>query len=342
MGRGSDLILQAWDTLNKQGKLALRVRGALMVQPEDLLQTKFLDIDQLAKKYCSANFKITTAKFFADGVVEGGTSYLLAPYTLETGKGMNYYGDFLWDPDQLNQAFCLANQRGLQIHVHSTGDASTRKVLDAFEEIRKKVTPGDFRNTITHLQLVDQSDIPRFKELQVIASVQPYWHFKGPNWWQYVDYRILGERAEYEYPLRTFLDQGVIIASSSDYSITPVPNPMFAIETGATRNMYSGRTFGIDDITDMDDDRYLLNKEERIPVTEMIKSFTINGAYALFIEQETGSIEVGKQADLVILDQDLLSINPVEIDKVKVDMTFFAGKLVYNRSEMEANPKSTC
>ncbi|HML33103.1 amidohydrolase [Sporomusa sphaeroides] len=331
MGSAREPIMQAWDTLVKQGNLALHVRGAVMVQPREPLQAQFAVIDQIKEQYHSPNFQITTAKFFADGVVEGVTSYLLTPYAQAAGKGSDYCGEFLWDQDRLNEAFCQANQRGLQIHVHSTGDAATRQVLDSFAAIRSQVPAGDFRNTITHLQLVDQADIPRFKELQVIASVQPYWHFKSPNWWKYVDYRILGERAEYEYPLRSFLDQGVIIASSSDYSITPVPNPLFAIETGVTRNMYSGPALGVEDITDMDDARYLLNKAERLPVTEMIKSFTINGAYALFIEQQTGSVEVGKQADLVVLDRDLLSINPVDIDKVKVDMTFFAGKLVYSR-----------
>ncbi|SMC89308.1 amidohydrolase [Sporomusa malonica] len=340
MGRFTDIILQAWNHLEKQGSLALHVRGAIMIQPQDNLLSQFEDIDRLKKKHHSPNFQITTAKFFADGVVEGGTSCLLEPYTLETGKGSNYYGRFLWDMEMLDQAFCQANQRGLQIHVHSTGDAATRRVLDALEEVQEKVSPGDFRNTITHLQLVDQDDILRFKQLKVIASVQPYWHFKGPNWWQYVDYRLLGERAKHEYPLRSFINQGVIIASSSDYSITPVPNPLFAIEVGATRNIYNGRAFGVEDITDMDDGRYLLNKDERVSVAEMIKSFTINGAFTLFIDQETGSIEVGKQADLVVLDQDLLSINPVDIDKVKVCMTFFAGNLVYNRGEMEEDPKT--
>lgn len=333
MGRGNQLMLKAWDELRKQDKLALNVRCAITVNPQEDVPGQLAAIDQWREEYCSPYFQITTAKFFADGVVEGGTSYLLEPYAPEAGKGEGYCGSLLWEWDRLKDAFCLANEYGLQIHVHSTGDAATREVLDAFETVRSKIGSTAMRNTITHLQLVHPDDIPRFKDLNVIASVQPYWHLKGPNWWQNVDYRIIGERANREYPLRSFVDQGVVIASSSDYSITPVPYPMYAIDTGVTRNLYSGRNFGVEDITDMDDDKYLLNKEERISVADMLKSFTSNGAYALFMERQTGSLEVGKQADLAVLDQDLFAINPIDIDKVKVSMTFFAGKLVYS-SEM--------
>lgn len=335
MGRFMKMILQAWQLITRQGDLALHIQGAVMVDKQEDVFSQFTAIERLKQEFDSPCFQIKTAKFFADGVVEGGTAYLLNPYTVETGKGPGFYGEFLWDREKLAQAFALANQHGWQIHVHSIGDAATRRVLDALEEARQVTPAGDYRNTITHLQLVEQTDISRFKALRVIASVQPYWHFKGPKWWQSVDYRILGERAEVEYPLRSFVDQGVIIISSSDYPITPEPNPLFAIEAGVTRNIYNGPVFGVEDITDMDDERYLLNKSERVSVKEMIRSFTINGAYALFCEKEIGSIEVGKQADLVVLSQNLLAINPVVIDAVKVNMTFFAGRLVFNREESQ-------
>lgn len=330
MGRSNQLMLTAWDDLRKRDELALHVRCAITVNPQEDVPSQLAAIDQWRKEYHSPYFQITTAKFFADGVVEGGTSYLLEPYAPEAGKAAGYCGSLLWEWDRLKDAFCLTNEYGLQIHVHSTGDAATREVLDAFEAAQSKVGSANMRNAITHLQLVHPDDIPRFKSLNVIASVQPYWHLKGPNWWQNVDYRIVGERAKQEYPLRSFVDQGVVIASSSDYSITPVPYPMYAIDTGVTRNLYSGRNFGVEDITDIDDDRYLLNKKERVSVADMLKSFTSNGAYALCMERQTGSLAVGKQADLVVLDQDLFAINPIDIDKVKVTMTFFAGKLVYS------------
>lgn len=323
------IIFAACDEMQKEEQLLLRVRGAMTINAKDDLYGQIENIKELRTKYNTPLLKVIAAKFFTDGVIEGCTSYLLEPYSFKAGRGANYYGDFLWDMENLKQAFHLVNQCGLQIHVHSTGDGSTRNVLDALEYAYHKAPVGDYRNTITHLQLVDKKDILRFKELNVIASVQPYWQFKGPKWWYNVDYQFLGERANREFPLGTFFQEGITVASSSDYPATAVPNPLLAIDIGVTRNIDNGTLHGVEDIIDMDDERYLLNKQERATVEKMVKSFTINGAYSLFMDHEIGSIEVGKIADLVVLDQNILAVNPIDIDKIKVVMTFFNGKLVY-------------
>lgn len=323
------IIFEACDEMQKEEQLLLRVRGAMTINTKDDLDSQIESIKELRTKYNTPLLKVIAAKFFTDGVIEGCTSYLLEPYSLKAGKGADYYGDFLWDMENLKQAFYLVNQSGLQIHVHSTGDGSTRNVLDALEYAHHTAPVGNYRNTITHLQLVDKKDILRFKELNIIASVQPYWQFKGPKWWYNVDYQFLGERANKEFPLGTFFREGITVASSSDYPATAVPNPLLAIDIGVTRNIDNGTFHGVEDITDMDDERYLLNKRERATVEQMVKSFTINGAYSLFMDHEIGSIEVGKIADLVVLDQNILAVNPIEIDKIKVVMTFFNGKLVY-------------
>jgi predicted amidohydrolase YtcJ len=323
------IIFTACDEMQKDEQLLLRVRGAMTINAKDDLYSQIEHIKELQTKYNTPLLKVIAAKFFTDGVIEGCTSYLLEPYSLKAGRGANYYGDFLWDMENLKQAFYRVNQCGLQIHVHSTGDGSTRNVLDALEYAHHKAQIGDYRNTITHLQLVDKKDILRFKELNVIANVQPYWQFKGPKWWYNVDYQFLGERANQEFPLGTFFREGITVASSSDYPATAVPNPLLAIDIGVTRNIDNGTFHGVEDITDMDDERYLLNRQERATVEQMVKSFTINGAYSLFMDQEIGSIEVGKIADLVVLDQNILAVNPIEIDKIKVVMTFFNGRLVY-------------
>ncbi|WP_378954139.1 amidohydrolase [Pelosinus sp. sgz500959] len=322
-------IMKACSEMEKEQQLALRIRGAMTIHTKDDFETQLEMINQMRSRYHSSYLKVISAKFFTDGVIEGGTSCLLEPYTIATGRGANYYGEFLWDMEELKQAFCRVNECGLSIHVHSTGDASTQHVLNALEAVHRKGLTDDHRNTITHLQLVDEKDILRFKELNVIASVQPYWQFKGPQWWHTVDSKFLGERAEKEFPLGTFFANGITVASSSDYPATAVPNPLLAIDVGVTRNIDNGVLHGVEDISHMDDERYLLNKQERASVSQMIKSFTINGAFMMFMENEIGSIEIGKLADLVVLDQNLFTINPVDIDKVKVVMTFFDGKLVY-------------
>jgi predicted amidohydrolase YtcJ len=324
-----DVIFKACDEMQKAKQLQLRVRGAMTVNTRENLLSQLMHIKELRRQYQTPLLQVITAKFFTDGVIEGCTSYLLEPYSIKAGKGANYYGDFLWEMENLKNAFYTVNQCGMQIHVHSTGDGSTRKVLDALEYANNKTAAGDYRNTITHLQLVDQKDILRFKELNVVASVQPYWQFKGPNWWYNVDYQFIGERANLEFPLGTFFREGITVASSSDYPATAVPNPFLAMDVGVTRNIDNGTLHGVEDITDMDDERYLLNKGERATVEQMIKSFTINGAYTLFMEHEIGSIEVGKIADLVVIDQNLFVVNPIDIDKTKIIMTFFDGKLVY-------------
>ncbi len=327
-------VFAACEWMQRQNQLRLRVRGAVSISPDADIDCQLAEIAELRRQYASPLLRLTTAKFFTDGVVEGGTSHLLEPYTPACGKGDQHYGEFLWGENKLRQAFALANTAGLQIHVHSTGDASTKKVLDALA-YAQSVTPGDYRNTITHLQLVDPQDIYRFKQLGVIASVQPYWQFKGPKWWHQVDYQLLGERAERQFPLGSFFKAGVTVASSSDYPATVEAYPLRAIEIGVTRNLDDGPLFGVEDITDIDDERYLLNKEERATVEQMVRSFTSDGAYTLFMEPETGSIEPGKLADLVVLDQNIFTVNPLAIGQTKVLMTVFGGEVVYESEAVQ-------
>jgi predicted amidohydrolase YtcJ len=325
-----ELLFKAFSAIEQTGRLQLHIRGAMTIHAKEPLEKQYTHLNALRQQYATRDLQISSVKFFTDGVVEGGTSCLLRPYAAKAGKGPGYCGDFLWEPSKLQQAFSLANRNRFSIHVHSTGDGSTKKVLDALEESAAETGTGDFRNAITHLQLVAPEDIPRFRKLNVIASVQPYWHFKGPGWWQEVDYAFLGERAEAEFPLATFFANGVTVAASSDYPATLLPNPLLAIETGVTRNLPDGTVYAIKDIENMDDETYLLNRRERATVRQMLRSFTINGARLLGLDKEIGSVEPGKLADLVVLDRNLLTINPLEIGSAQVVMTFFGGKIVYH------------
>ena len=316
-------------TLYEQNKLKMRISNSIIIFSDESAINQIDEIKKIRKDFDSHYFKTTTVKLLGDGVVEGSTAHLLKPYEIGAGRGNKYYGEFLWNEKDLVEAIKYANENDFSIHVHSVGDGSTKKVLDAIEKSYELNNKSDFRNTITHLQLVHKDDIKRFKDLNIIAAVQPYWHIKGPKWWDEVDYKLLGERAKYEYPLKSFIKEGVIIASSSDHSVTPVPNPFYAIEAGVTRNLYNHKYFGVEDIDNMDYSTYLLNKDERVSVEDMVKSFTINGAYSIFRDKEIGSIEVGKYADFIIIDKDIFNINPIDIEDTKVLMTFLGGEVVY-------------
>ena len=179
---------------------------------------------------------------------------------------------------------------------------------------------------ITHLQLVNPEDIQRFADLKVIAVPQPYWFVIDTYYDQAVDY-VGQELADQQYPMKSFFDAGVTVASASDYPVTVPPNPMDGIEMGVTRTVPEGSEAFVDpSFTET------LNPSEKVSVEQMIQSFTMNGAYAAYMENQIGSLEVGKKADFIVLDQNILQVTPSEIHTTRVLLTFFEGQEVY-RSE---------
>jgi hypothetical protein len=207
-----------------------------------------------------------------------------------------------------------------QIHVHAIGDAATAMILDAFAYAARMNGRRDARNLVTHLQLVVPKDILRFKELGVVAVPQPYWFMKD-DYYYTIQVPYLGQkRADAEYPMASFFRTGVTVASGSDYAVTIPCNPLVAIQTGITRS-----------VPGVSDPKEVLWPEERVTLDQMIASFTINGAQANFLEGVTGSIEVGKMADLVVLDKNLFQIPAGEISSAKVVLTLFEGKEVFSR-----------
>lgn len=304
---------EAYRNLEKTSRLKMRFRASLYIDPgKSIEQIKSL-IDE-RKKNTGELFQTNSAKIFVDGVVEGSTAYLKQPYQHQPKN----YGELLWNIDSLNNMCSALDKEKFQIHVHSIGDAATSVTLYAFAFAEFQNGKRDLRNSITHLQLVDNSDFNKFKELGVVAIPQPYW-FSKDNYYYNIQVPYLGQkRADEEYPMKSFFDEGVIVASSSDYPVTIPCNPLEAIQFGITRSEINTT-----------DPKEILWPEERVTLEQMIRSFTINGAYANFLEKETGSIEVGKKADLIVLDKNLFEIPVTEINKVKVLMTLFEGEAVF-------------
>ena len=299
--------------LEAEGLLKMRFRSSITMDPDQGIEGQIQTVLQERSKNTGAYFQTNTAKIFVDGVIEGGTGYLFEPYEHKPG----FRGEPIWGPEALNSMCAALDKENIQIHVHVIGDAAACITLDALEYAYEINGKRDSRHLITHLHLVRPEDILRFKQLGVIGVPQPFWFKIDEYYWELALPYLGKERADRQYPMQSFIDAGVIMASASDFPVTIPFDPVIAIQLGITRSEIGKAT------------EEILWPEERAGLEDMITSFTTNGAFANFLENETGSIEVGKQADLVVLDQNLFEIPSTEIANTKVLLTLVGGKQVY-------------
>jgi predicted amidohydrolase YtcJ len=306
--------IPAYLGLESAGRLRMRFRISLTVDPAEG------GVDSLLAervKHTGPLFRCASAKIYLDGVVEGSTAYLKEPYRHLPGSR----GRMLCTQEELNRVCADLQKAGMQIHVHAIGDGATAAALDAFEYAETVAGKRDARHGITHVQLVAPEDIPRFKKLGVVALPQPYWFMKDEYYYNLQVPYLGQERADAEYPMQSFFREGVVVASSSDYPVTIPCNPFVAIQTGMTRSRPGVRG-----------EREVLWPEERVSLEQMIASFTINGAYANLLEDIAGSLEVGKSADLIVLDRNLFEIPAEEIGRARVLLTLFEGREAFRDS----------
>jgi len=296
----------------RRADLTVRFRANLLFGPEDSLDSVSGYVEERAK-YQLPNFTIDGIKLFIDGVVEGETAYLLEPYAHRP----DYRGELLWDTDFLNETVAAFDEASFIVHAHAIGDGGVRVVRDAFAHARDVNGERDARHQVTHIQLVAPEDIRRFGELDIVAVPQPFWFTKGA-YYENLEKPFLGEaRADKEYPMQSFFDAGAVVASASDFPVTIPFSPLTGIEHGVLRT------------DDPGDPALTLGAEESASLEDMIASFTIHGAFASFLEDETGSIETGKLADLVVLESNLFDVPTENISETRVLMTFFEGEPVF-------------
>ncbi|HDR7532633.1 TPA: amidohydrolase [Bacillus anthracis] len=314
-----DTVIEALTMLEKEQALSIRHNLALTIQPSEG-QERIPYVKEQRTKLQGPLVKMNTVKLFMDGVLEGGTAYLHEPYNNKP----NYYGVPVWEKPAFKQMVQTLDKEKFQVHIHSIGDAATTETLNTLAIAQEQNGKRDSRHKITHLQLVKENDIARFKDLGVIGVPQPTWFLKDGEYFAQAVELLGEERANEQYPMRSFINKGVVMASSSDYPITQEPyfSPLAGIQMGITRT-------SLQDINSQN----ALNPKEKVSLAEMIKSYTINGAYANFLEKETGSIKVGKKADLVVLDKNLFKIPKHDIHKTKILLTLLEGKETFRHTE---------
>ena len=297
--------------LDERGELSARVIASQWWERERGLE-QLEELVARRAQFTRGRLRATSVKIMQDGVMENHTAVLLEPYVGLPGVR----GIPMLEPEALERAVTALDREGFQVHFHAIGDGAIRQSLDAVEAARAANGDRGNRHHISHIQLFHPDDIPRFRELDVVANFQPLWAY-ADEYITELTLPFLGpERARYMYPIASLERSGAVLAFGSDWSVSSA-NPFEEIETAVTRMGANGET----------DAPYL--PEERIDLPVALAAFTMGSAYVNFLERETGSIEVGKSADLIVLDRDLFSIAPTQISETRVLLTLLEGKPVH-------------
>jgi predicted amidohydrolase YtcJ len=249
-------------------------------------------------------------KGFADGSLGSSTAKMFDPYINEPGST----GVFVTPPGTLRELILAADRAGLSVAVHAIGDRANAELLDVFAEVARTNEPRDRRFRVEHAQHLRPEDYARFRELGVVASMQPYHAIDDGRW---AEGRIGPKRCASSYAFRSLLDAGARLAFGSDWSVAPL-SPLLGIDAAVNRRTLDGR-----------------HPEgwfpaQRIAVAEAVEAYTLGAAYAAFEERDRGSLEPGKLADLVVLSRDILAeAERDHVAEAEVLLTVVGGKVVY-------------
>jgi predicted amidohydrolase YtcJ len=308
------------------GELTARVVGALWWD-----RNRGIDqIERLVEARSRASvgrFAPTSVKIMQDGIVENFTAATLTPYLDAHGQPTENTGISFVEPELLKAAVTELDALGFQVHFHALGDRAVREALDAIEAALAENGPTDNRHHLAHIQIVHPDDIPRFHQLGAVANGQPLWAAHEGQMDHLTIPFIGSERTSWQYPFKSLVRAGAVLAFGSDWSVSS-PNPLWEMAVAVERRAPSDamETFG-----EAIGEVFL--PEERIDLATAIGAFTMGAAYVNHLDDVTGSIEVGKYADLAVIDQNLFEIPPIEMPKARVELTFVEGECVFDASE---------
>jgi predicted amidohydrolase YtcJ len=267
-------------------------------------------------KYASELIAPNFVKIFTDGAPDGYAVPFLEPYADGSGK----YGFGKLTPEELKAAVVAFDAQGVGTFMHSIGDASTRAALDAIEAAREINGDTGVRHKVAHLVMVDPEDIPRFGQIPgVAAEMSPAVTYPHPGFEGYIPY-FGEERYQRIFAARSLLNAGARLGYGSDWLTMIPPSPWQPMQGFVTRTNPDAPEKGV------------LGEGETLTVEQAIRVFTLNGAYAVNADDRIGSIENGKQADMIVLDRNLFDIDPSEIRDTQVLITMMGGQVVFDRA----------
>lgn len=300
----------AYESLQAEGSLTARIDiGKPLTGDTERLK----QYDELRKKYPAGSnwIRFGYLKAFIDGTIGSGTALMFEPFTDNPGTS----GLAMMPYEEFERMVVTADSMGFQIGIHSIGDKGNNWTLNAYEKALNKNGSRDSRHRDEHSQTLSQTDIPRFGELGVIASMQPTHCISDKR---FCEKRIGTERSKGAYAWRSLLNAGAKVAFGTDYQVEPL-NPMEGLYAAVTRK---------DRLGEKGEGWF---PEEKLTMEEAIELYTLGAAYAQFMEDRKGILKPGYLADIVITDRDLLTIPEDQIMKTKVDYTITGGRVVYDR-----------
>jgi predicted amidohydrolase YtcJ len=300
--------IAVYSELLERGELTARIYAApLMTGVDDQLKIG------VRHAFGGPYLRIGALKAYADGSLGSSTAYFFEPFSNQPdNRGL--LSDEMHPVSLMQDRMLKADAAGLQICTHAIGDRGISTILDLYGEVVKAHGESDRRFRIEHAQHMAAKDFDRFAQLHVIASVQPYHAIDDGRW---AEERIGRERASRTYAFRTFLNHGVRLAFGTDWNVAPL-NPMLGLYAAVTRATLDGKT----------PNGWF--PEQKLTVAEAVEAYTMGSAYAEFQENDKGSITPGKLADMILLSDDVFSMDPAKIRDVKVMTTFVGGKIVWD------------
>ena len=303
--------VDAWNLYKEfadQGKLKTRIYGMISGAGDTFDQ---LSADGPIESYAKDMLALRSVKLYSDGALGSRGAALIEPYSDDPdNRGLLFSSE-----DEMTDMIMKTASAGYQTNVHAIGDRGNRVVLNAYARVKDSLGNKGLRHRMEHAQIVSLEDIPRFLELNIIASMQPTHATSDMNM---AEDRVGPERIKGGYAWSTFLEQGTVVAAGSDFPVEHV-NPFYGLYSAITRQDHQGNP---------EDGWY---PEEKMSRVEALRAFTIDAAYAAHQENELGSLENGKWADFIIIDRDIFEVPASEIWQTEVLETWVAGKQVYQK-----------